>query len=435
MRNPRTRLSQARRLSSLIAFPRPPSPLSSTSFGHNRRGRGTMPLHLWGMDRRARDVWRTCICFHVRTVTIFIGVWYLMLYILALSFTAALFMYEPSNDGTVGNGMTKIEQLLPTPQSKSSVELENAEALTRDFRVNEEEFTPRSRIEQIKSGPWSLILETRKPNSQFVLLNVCNMLITLLMVYGAVRGKASYLMPFFILKVFEFCIFCLTMVGFFSYLPNVTEMISKEPNLPYREELLQMDPQLLSLLTLLLIVATIALKAYVIGVVWNCYKYLMLRNTVIRGVITYRHDDPTNIIGLQQNLLPDLPDYDTAINDPRYAKKPPMDGTPAPTPARGDGSGNNASVTPSAGSISIAPPPYSVAIASEPFNIVTYPVVESQVSQQAAEAPQEHQQQQAPATAEETEVGPSPVEPETPTQQQQQAHVSPSRTEATTPRN
>jgi hypothetical protein len=78
------------------------------------------------------------------------------------------------------------------------------------------------------------------------------------------------------------------MVGFFSYLPNVTEMISKEPNLPYREELLQMDPQLLSLLTLLLIVATIALKAYVIGVVWNCYKYLMLRNTVIRGVITYR---------------------------------------------------------------------------------------------------------------------------------------------------
>ena len=40
---------------------------------------------------------------------------------------------------------------------------------------------------------------------------------------------------------------------------------------------------------------------------------------------SYRHDDPTNMIGLQQNLLPDLPDYDTAVNDPRYAKKPPID--------------------------------------------------------------------------------------------------------------
>lgn len=37
---------------------------------------GGMPVSLWGMDRR--DVWRTCFCFHVRTVTIFIGVWYLV---------------------------------------------------------------------------------------------------------------------------------------------------------------------------------------------------------------------------------------------------------------------------------------------------------------------------------------------------------------------
>ena len=40
-----------------------------------------------------------------------------MLYILALSFTAALFMYEPSTD--VQGGMAKIDPLLPTPQSKS----------------------------------------------------------------------------------------------------------------------------------------------------------------------------------------------------------------------------------------------------------------------------------------------------------------------------
>jgi len=42
-----------------------------------------------------------------------------MLYILALSFTAALFMYEPSDGQGVG---TNMDQLLPTPQSKSSPE-------------------------------------------------------------------------------------------------------------------------------------------------------------------------------------------------------------------------------------------------------------------------------------------------------------------------
>jgi len=75
----------------------------------------------------------------------------------------------------------------------------------------------------------------------------------------------------------------------------------------------------------------------------------------------YRHDDPSNIMGLQQNLLPDLPDYETAVNDPRYAKKPPIIETASAT-----NSGN-----PVSGTASIPmppPPPYSVAIASEPLN-------------------------------------------------------------------
>jgi hypothetical protein len=80
------------------------------------------------------------------------------------------------------------------------------------------------------------------------------------------------------------------MVGYFSYLPNVTERIVNLRSLPFREQLLSMDPQLLSLLTLVVIVATIAIKAYIIGVIWNCYKYLMLRNSVIRTVIAYRYE-------------------------------------------------------------------------------------------------------------------------------------------------
>jgi len=39
-----------------------------------------------------------------------------------------------------------------------------------------------------------------------VVVTFCTFAITLLMVFGAVKGKPSYLMPFFCLQVFDFCI-------------------------------------------------------------------------------------------------------------------------------------------------------------------------------------------------------------------------------------
>ncbi|CAL8133059.1 unnamed protein product [Orchesella dallaii] len=365
--------------------PRAPPP---TRYHINHFDTGGMPVSLWGMDRR--DVWRTCFCFHVRTVTIFIGVWYLMMYILALSFHAALLMYEPGQDGFSGGMTVRPDTMLPTPVSKIGQEPgpgefvpPKADSLTVDHSDHH-----RARVDGMRNGPLTLVLDTsRKATSQVILLTVCNMLITLLMVYGAVRGKPSYLMPFFVLRVFDFCIFCLTMVGYFSYLPNVTEGIMNTQGMPFRDEFLRMDPQLLSFITLIFIVAFIAVKAYIIGVIWNCYKYLMLRNTVIRGVIAYRHDDPTSIMGLQQNLLPDLPDYETAVNDPRYAKKPPPEnGAHAPPPHHTmlvsgapvsgqiglgfNGVGLNSSGTNPSSMVMPPPPPYSVAVASEPLHLV-----------------------------------------------------------------
>jgi hypothetical protein len=307
----------------------------------------------------------------------------------------------------------KPEQFLPTPLSKSSDELyqePKSEPLT--FEQHESD---RNRMDNLRNGPLNFVVETRKGNSQVILLTVCNMLITLLMVYGAVRGKPSYLMPFFVLRVFDFCIFCLTMVGYFSYLPNVTDQITSMPGLPFRDELLQMDPQILSLFTLVFIVAVIAIKAYIIGVIWNCYKYLMLRNTVIRGVIAYRHDDPTTIMGLQQNLLPDLPDYDTAVNDPRYAKKPPME----QNSSHASSNVNNLLVS-NPSTIAIPPPPpYSVAVAAEPVNLVL-PIAMSHQQEQAMDyeaapfpgpAPQESFQPLTDAPISDT-VSASPQQPQ-----------------------
>lgn len=61
-------------------------------------------------------------------------------------------------------------------------------------------------------------------------------------------------------------------------------------------------------------IASVFLQAYFIGIVWNCYKYLTLRNAAAQRTIHFIDPD-------SQSLLPDLPDYETAMNDPYYYKK------------------------------------------------------------------------------------------------------------------
>jgi len=155
-----------------------------------------------------------------------------------------------------------------------------------------------------------------------VVVTFCTFAITLLMVYGAVKGKPSYLMPFFCLQVFDFCIFSLTAVGYLCYLPNVHRLVAENPNTPFQKELLRLNPQCLSLLILFTFIAAMMVKAYFIGVVWSCYKYLSLR--MISAQRTIHYIDPNS-----ESLLPDLPDYETAVGDPRfYVKRFP---TPPPS--------------------------------------------------------------------------------------------------------
>lgn len=100
-------------------------------------------------------------------------------------------------------------------------------------------------------------------------------------------------------------------------------------------------------------------------------------------------------MGQNLNLLPDLPDYETAVNDPRYAKKPPLESAPATTSNHNSG-GNSVPV----GASSIAmppPPPYSVAIAAEPLNFNFNPVPILEDSNTTTTIVVDHQIQQSAA--------------------------------------
>ncbi|XP_035667105.1 lysosomal-associated transmembrane protein 4A-like isoform X2 [Branchiostoma floridae] len=137
---------------------------------------------------------------------------------------------------------------------------------------------------------------------------------TLLMLYGAIKHRAGYLLPFFCIQVFDFTVGCLTAIGFVSYMPNIRTFMEQNPNLPYREELMAMDPQYLLLICMALFFIVMIIKAYFIGVVWGCYKYITSRNLM---EVIYCPDT--------EALLPMTPpSYDTVTKMP-----PPPPYTPA----------------------------------------------------------------------------------------------------------
>ena len=60
-------------------------------------------------------------------------------------------------------------------------------------------------------------------------------------------------------------------------MPDIRQVLIKNPNIPLRNELLAMDQQCLSLLILAGILLMLMAKVYFISIVWSCYKYLTMR--------------------------------------------------------------------------------------------------------------------------------------------------------------
>ena len=52
--------------------------------------------------------------------------------------------------------------------------------------------------------------------------------ITIMLIYGTARGRPGYIMPFFCLQAFDFCISCLTVVGYLSYMPDIKQWIKSQ---------------------------------------------------------------------------------------------------------------------------------------------------------------------------------------------------------------
>uniref|UniRef100_A0A1B6GB80 Lysosomal-associated transmembrane protein 4A n=1 Tax=Cuerna arida TaxID=1464854 RepID=A0A1B6GB80_9HEMI len=266
--------------------------------------------------RDRTDDWKCCFCCHVRTGTIFFGIWHLMLHVLALSVLAVVLRHPElmSYDRAVD---LRSDGPRPTPLTELDLHHDNAEI---QLTLGREQDKPI--IMQNNIGGRAIYYQDI---NTCVIFTFCTFMITLLMVYGAIKGKPVYLLPFFCLQVFDFCISSLSAVGFLLYMPNMHGLIAHSPRIPYQNQLLQLNEQCLSLVVLLTFVIALLVKAYFIGVVWSCYKYLMLR--VFPGQRTIHYIDTESL----------LPSYEAAVK--KYPTPPPSYATavrnhpPASSPA------------------------------------------------------------------------------------------------------
>jgi len=160
---------------------------------------------------------------------------------------------------------------------------------------------------------------------------VCCVVSSVLLIHGAVKGRPGYMVPFMGLQVFSFCATGLLVFTSFSYITNTKHWIAQLPDtFPYKAVLMSANPDHVMLSIVLISVTILVTKAYLIGMVWSCYKFLTQQNTQSARRRSTEQDATHNpedsemllppkyedIVVLSADAVPVVVACDGAVNDP-----------------------------------------------------------------------------------------------------------------------
>ncbi|XP_044599871.1 lysosomal-associated transmembrane protein 4B isoform X1 [Equus asinus] len=223
-----------------------------------------------------------CLCCHVRTGTILLGVWYLG----EVEKSALFCELDLQGDGIINAVVLLI--LLSALADPDQYHFSSSE-LGGDFEFMDDA---------------NMCIA--------IAISLLMILICAMATYGAYKQHAAWIIPFFCYQIFDFALNTLVAVTVLVYPNSIQEYIRQlPPNFPYKEDIMSVNPTCLVLIILLFISIILAFKGYLISCVWNCYRYINGRNA--SDVLVYVTSNDTTVL---------LPPYDdAAVNG--AAKEPP----------------------------------------------------------------------------------------------------------------
>lgn len=116
--------------------------------------------------------------------------------------------------------------------------------------------------------PSSVSMGTPRDKSMAFMITVFSALITSMLIYGVIKNRPCYLMPYFSVKVFQVVMASVTTLGFYTCLPNVRLWIEAHEYFPFKSTVLLVDNQTLELFVFAILLTSILLKLYEAIIVW-----------------------------------------------------------------------------------------------------------------------------------------------------------------------
>uniref|UniRef100_A0A672HTU4 Lysosomal-associated transmembrane protein 4B n=1 Tax=Salarias fasciatus TaxID=181472 RepID=A0A672HTU4_SALFA len=196
-----------------------------------------------------------CLCCHVRTGTIILGIWYMLINAVVL-----LILLSALNDPI-------------------------------QYRYH------------LTSSELGTDIDVMDDASDCLIYSEC--------LFFFIQQHAAWIIPFFCYQIFDFALNTLVAISVVVYPNTVQDYLQQLPGtFPYKEDIMSTNNMCLVFAVLLFIGCILSFKAYLIGCVWNCYRYVSGRGTT--EVLVYVTTNDTTVL---------LPPYEEAVAIP--PKEPP----------------------------------------------------------------------------------------------------------------